>query len=466
MDDDRNMTTVEPFAAVEPMTTNTQQDVQVTKGPGGRILTNCSVWSPDGKWIAYDVRSDRTGEKFDGSRIEMVNVSTGEVRCVYESKRGAHCGVVTFNPKRNQVVFILGPEDPTPDWQYTIAHRQGVLVDLDKRGSAANLDACDIMPPYTLGALRGGSHVHVFSPDGEWVSFTYNDHVLSARNAAGSNQNVESETDQRNIGISVPVRPIRVPHSNPRNHDGEYFTVLVTNTNEHPEPGSDEIQRAFEEGWIGDNGYIQADGSRQRRALAFQGEVISRSGMPVSEVFVVDVPEDVTVPGELGPLQGTQSTRPRPPTGTHQRRITFTEDRKYPGIQGPRHWLRSSPDGSQIAYLMKDDAGVVQLWLVSTSGAKPPRQVTHDHWSIASTITWSADGKRIAYVADNSVFAADVSTGKTHRLTPHTSGADAPLPIACVYSPDGRRIAYERNLADENGVGRSNQVFVVTDCPE
>lgn len=38
-----------------------------------------------------------------------------------------------------------------------------------------NLDAMDITAPYTPGALRGGSHVHVFSPNGELVSFTYND---------------------------------------------------------------------------------------------------------------------------------------------------------------------------------------------------------------------------------------------------------------------------------------------------
>ncbi|PBD34340.1 hypothetical protein CK247_30830, partial [Klebsiella pneumoniae] len=34
------------------------------------------------------------------------------------------------------------------------------------------------IPPYTPGALRGGSHVHVYSPNGQFVSFTYNDHVL------------------------------------------------------------------------------------------------------------------------------------------------------------------------------------------------------------------------------------------------------------------------------------------------
>jgi hypothetical protein len=51
---------------------------------------------------------------------------------------------------------------------------------------------------------------------------------------------------------------------------------------------------------------------------------------------------------------------PLSPKGCTQRRLTFTAQRKFPGIQGPRHWLRSSPDGSRIAFLMKDDAGVVQ----------------------------------------------------------------------------------------------------------
>ncbi len=37
------------------------------------------------------------------------------------------------------------------------------------------------------GALRGGSHVHVFSPDGSAVSFTYEDEVL-ARLGPGSGE--------------------------------------------------------------------------------------------------------------------------------------------------------------------------------------------------------------------------------------------------------------------------------------
>src|SRR6266545_2835322 len=104
---------------------------QVTHGPGGRILTNTDVWSPDSEWIVYDTRSDAAGENFDDEFIEMVNVRTDEVRQLYRAENGAHCGVATFHPREKKVVFILGPEHPTPDWQYGPFHRQGLIVSVD-----------------------------------------------------------------------------------------------------------------------------------------------------------------------------------------------------------------------------------------------------------------------------------------------------------------------------------------------
>ncbi len=127
---------------------------ELTHAPHGHILTNTGVWSPDGQWIVFDARSDATGSVFDGKRIEAVKVATGEVKTLYESKHGACCGVVTFDPRASQVVFILGPENPTPDWQYSASHRQGVLVDFARPGVVENLDACDLTPPFTPGALR------------------------------------------------------------------------------------------------------------------------------------------------------------------------------------------------------------------------------------------------------------------------------------------------------------------------
>ena len=428
-------------------------EIQVTRGPGGRILTNTGVWSPDGQWIVYDTRSDAAGEKFDGNRIEMANVRSGEVRVLYESRNGAHCGVATFHPREWRVVFILGPENPTPDWSYNAFHRQGVIVDVARPGAATNLDARDLVPPFTPGALRGGSHVHVWDAAGEWVSFTYEDHVL----AQFKESRPDHDINQRNIGVSVPGRPVLVPKTHPRNHDGEYFTVLATRTTTAPRPGSDEIKKAFEEGWVGTNGYVRANGTRQRHALAFQGQIVTEQGETISEVFIADLPDDLTQPGN-GPLAGTETRMPSPPRGVTQRRLTFTAERKHPGIQGPRHWLRVSPDGSRIAFLMKDGAGVVQLWTISPTGGMPA-QLTRNALSIASTFTWSPDGHRIAHVMDNSVCVTDAATGATTRLTRRCEDASAPRSEACVFSPDGSRIAFVRRVPSPDAP--ANQICVV-----
>ncbi len=463
---------------------------QITHGPGGRILTNTGVWSPDSEWIVYDTRSDPEGAVFDGSSIEMVNIHSGEVKVLYRSTNGAHCGVVTFNPVRSRIVFIQGPEHPTPVWGYCAFHRRGVMVDIADADTESgwyaresissplvpkgerdavppeggtpnhlqatlhNLDARDLTPPFTAGALRGGTHVHVWDAAGEWVSFTYEDAVLARYQESAA----DHDLNLRNVGVSVPFGSVRVPKDNPRNHDGEYFTVLVTHTTAQPQPGSDEIKKAFEEAWVGTNGYVRTDGTRQRRALAFQGQVVTSRGETISEVFLVDLPEDVTVPGK-GPLAGTETRMPYPPKGTQQRRLTHTADRNFPGLQGPRHWLRSSPDGSQIAFLMKDDNGVVQLWTISPNGGEPV-PVTHNPWSIASAFTWSPNGRWLAHVMDQSVCLTEIATGQTIRLTLRQDEANAPRPEACVFSPDGTKIAYIRRVpADGQG---SNQIFIVT----
>src|SRR4051812_10355912 len=75
------------------MNTSSSNQRQITRATHGHILTNTGVWSPDGEWIVYDIRSDAAGDRFDGTRIEMVHVRTGEVRVLYESTNGAHCGV-------------------------------------------------------------------------------------------------------------------------------------------------------------------------------------------------------------------------------------------------------------------------------------------------------------------------------------------------------------------------------------
>jgi Tol biopolymer transport system component len=85
-------------------------------------------------------------------------------------------------------------------------------------------------------------------------------------------------------------------------------------------------------------------------------------------------------------------------------------------------------------------------------------QVTRDGWDVASSFSWSPDGGRIAYVADGSVFVVDAASGASTRLTDRTP-ASPPRPEACVFSPDGRRIAFMRTLPDR-GTGHGDAAAV------
>ena len=424
---------------------------QITDAATGHILTNANVFSPDGQWIVFDERSDTEGAQFDSPVINRVNVKTGQIETLYTSKNGASVGVVTHNPAENSVVYIHGPENPTKDWSYGGPHRAGMIVKEIDPGVGINLDARDVTPPYTPGALRGGSHVHIYEPDGKWLSFTYQDAVLDALGAAG-----DHDIDQRNVGISVPGMSVTVDHDSIRNRDGTTFTVLATRTVNTPKPGSDEVNRAYEEGWVGKDGYVKADGTKQRHAVAFLGDTVDSDGKKLTEVFIADLPEDVTVAPADGPLQGTETTRPLPPKGTVQRRLTHTAERKNPGVQGPRFWVRSSPDGTKLAFLMKDDGGVVQIYTVSPNGGDIS-QVTTNAFDVQSTFTWSPSGNLIAYAGNDGVQITDVASGKTWEVAP--GDKDRPvLPLAAVFAPDGNSIAYQRTVKSGNKAW--NQIFV------
>lgn len=145
----------------------------------------------------------------------------------------------------------------------------------------------------------------------------------------------------------------------------------MSQTHAEPLPGSDQINRACEECWVGERGYQKPDGSWQRWAIAFIGDTLTAQGEKRPEVFIVDLPdalEDYARAGEM-PLEGSSQQLPAPPAGVQQRRLTHS---RGVALQ-PRHWLRAAPDGSQIAFLMADAAEVIQLWTVSPTAANRGR---------------------------------------------------------------------------------------------
>jgi hypothetical protein len=313
------------------------------------------------------------------------------------------------------------------------------MVSLNNPFVPVYLDGRNITPPFTTGALRGGTHAHTWSPDGEWVSFTYNDYIME--------QLAVHDTlvkDLRMVGVMAPLGKVHVPGDNTENNSGEMFAAVVTKVTENPKWGSDEIDKACEENWIGNEGYKKSDGSWQKRALAFLGDVRDKAGNKVTEVFVVDLPDDLTVEGEDGPLQGTESTRPGVPAGVKQRRITFTETDNYPGVQGPRHWMRSSPDGSRIYFLRKDTKGIVQIYSVSPNGGNI-NQETNNEFSVETCLSVHPSGRYIAYGSNQDVYLTDLVEHTTKKLTEANSkGTDALCAIN--WSNNGKKLAFNRRI--------------------
>ncbi len=266
---------------------------------------------------------------------------------------------------------------------------------------------------YSTTGKRGVSYVHPFLRRHNWKARTL---VLAGNfNLTNVDEIFEKLTEQG---------------QHPREYGGSHWCVLVSKTTPTPQPGSDEINRAYEEGWVGNH------------ALAFIGDTLSPKGEKVPELFIVELPQDEAGWKAAGdaPLSGTETTLPAPPRGVVQRRLTFTHHRAYPGLVNvPRHWVRCNPQGTQIAFLMRDDNGIVQLWLISPQGGEP-RQLTHNKTDIQSAFNWHPSGEWLGFVLDNRIACAHAQSGEVEYLT--ENHANPPSADAVVFSPDGQWLAW------------------------
>nr|WP_295929144.1 DUF3748 domain-containing protein [uncultured Dyadobacter sp.] len=414
-------------------------------------LDNNDNFSPDGQWLVYDTRTDEGGIA-ESARIERVNIETGEKQVLFDIKGnaawGPGAGAVSYSPKENAVVFIHGLHNSTKENPYQQWRRTGVIIRDTRPNVPVYMDARDVTPPFTPGALRGGTHRHEWSGDGEWIGFTYNDAILKALEAkTGEKHNL------RTIGVSKKIKAVPVD-ANPENVSGEWFSALVVRVVSNPVPGSDEISHAASDSWVGTNGYALADGSRQM-ARAFLGTVKDRTGKDVPEVFIVDIPNDITQPGPLGPLEGTDTDFPMPPKGAVQKRLTFTANTLNPGCAGI---VRSSPDGSQLAFLAKDNKGISQIFTLSPKGGQP-RQVTESATDVTGNLRWSPDGEHIAYVHQGNIMLCKVEGGPFQQRVSTLVEAGEFAPGNLVWSPDGKVLAYNRLVKDGAGKG-TQQVFI------
>lgn len=418
-------------------------------------LDNNDNFSPDGRWLVYDTRTGIGG--IGGSpSVEQVNVETGEIQVLFgipENKDwGPGAGAASFHPTENRVIFIHGLSVCTPENPYQQWRRTGVMVNTGQPNVPIYMDSRDVTFPFTPGALRGGTHRHEWSRDGQWVGYTYNDAIMKhLEDSTGVKWNL------RTIAVSNQKHKATVdPDPDPENVQGEWYSAVVVRVVPNPEPGSDEISNAAFDSWIGASGYRKPDGILQV-ARAFIGKVMSKTGQPVDELFVVDIPDSINVPGEFGPLEGTKTSFPMPPKGTVQRRLTYTAESKYPGVGGV---VRSSSDGKYISYLAKDSLGIQQIFLMSPVEGKPI-QLTWHASNVQSGVRWSPDNQSVYYIWENSIVCCEVSDQPFEkrflRLTEQSANEISNL----VVSNDGKLLAFNRTLPVEGSKDGKKQIFCI-----
>jgi len=425
------------------------QEKQLTKGLQGHFLNHRQAFSADDAWLAFDGRTDdpKMGEN---SLIGMVNVRTGEIKELYrvpgQQAYGPGSGAVSFSPKRKEAVFIRGLLSASAEQPYHFTRRSAIGLNLEDPDAPllTNLDARDVTRPFTPGALRGGSHAYSYTADGEWLSYTYNDEILEQ--TARVNPAVK---DLRTVAFMVRGKAVEVQTELAEEFSGTNFSVIVAEVIPFPKPGSDEIQKACEEAWVGSEGYTQANGEKVFRAMAYLGTVLTLEGKELTEIFVTDIPEDWEKSLEETDLTGSENLMPQPPRAFIQRRVTYTAGKKFPGVQGPRHWLKTSQGGDRIFFYAKSDDGVVQLFSVSPEGGEPV-QITHNDFSPDTAFSLSPDDQWIAFGYQNQIYLTEVATGKSFPAGPAPQSNHSEL-CNFNWSYSGQTLVYNKKVNEDGG---------------
>lgn len=418
-------------------------------------LDNNDNFSPDNQWLVYDTRTDEGGIAAS-AKIEKVNVRTGEKKVVYEIKNnqffGPGVGAASYSPVANQIGFIHGLNNVTEQNPYQQWRRTGVIIDEARNDNPIYVDARDINPPFTKGALRGGTHRHEFSGDGNWIGFTYNDAIMKAlEDATGQKHNL------RTIGVSKKSKSIEVSDKKEgENISGEWFTALVVKVAPNPKIGSDEISHAAGDSWVGKNGYSKPDGTRQM-ARAFIGTIKAENGENVDEVFIIDIPENIEIDGNFGALEGTETQLPQPPLGASQRRLTFTAQNSHAGCTGI---VRSNSDGSLLAFLAKDEQNIKQLFTISPNGGKP-KQITFHESNVEGSVRWNPSGKSIFYIWNGSICEVEISNLDFEKRLKIISKPSEPSPTNLVVSHDGNTLAFNRLIENPQSGLKNKQIFLI-----
>lgn len=424
---------------------NVKYQIQhITKSDFGHIIHHNNVFSLDNKWIVYDGRLDdsKIGET---STIGVVNIETGEERIMYKTENqtqfGPGVGAVSFSPITNDVIFIHGLYSANQGKPYSVSRRVGVGVDIDFPNRIFHYDARDVVAPFVPGSLRGGTHSHCWCGDGRLISFTYNDEFV--------------DPDLRVVGVMIPADSDIIVDSVDGNNNGRMYSAIVADVVRNPKIDSDEINKAFDECWVGTNGYLDSAGLHHPYAIAYQGNTLNSKGEVITEIFIVDI-DETKISADRSAV-GVEGERPHVPNGVRSFRLSRT----LKGLSDLRHWLRSSADGQFIYALAKDDKCRNQIISCRTNSGEY-QYLTDFDFSISSPINIDYKGEQVAFFADNKMYLYSLLHKKLTCLVDYNSSGIV-LIGAPVFSRDNTLLAFN-HVVENDDTARVQISIVDLDC--
>lgn len=399
---------------------------QVSFTPLNHNLDNNDNFSAGDRFVCYDTRDSVVLGNGASRSIMKLELASGRETTIYAPSPvivdpvDAAPGVIacSYDPVADEVVFIHGPlvSETKQFGFYGKTNRRGAIMAASGKGSVRFLDLRDVTNEITTpGAHRGGSHRHEFSSDGKRIGFTYDDHLLTQ---FGRTVGYMERTPKAPKG-ALAWFAVMVP-------------VVPTGT---ARPG--QLESAAFDSWIGPHGYMRG----------FIGKVKEDDGGYHESLFVADVPASVDITTSNS---GTRTRFPTPPKGISIRRLT------HDNAMGV---VRGSPDGNRIAYMARDKAGRMQVFVIDSHGsdrsadpARRPVQVTSFSSGVRGGFRWHPSGNTISAVAEGGIFAVCAKPGKffgkAYRMG---EGGRIQGPV---WSRSGKLLAYNRNVPAKDSSGR------------
>lgn len=378
--------------AVDPSSIQPAISQQLTSDRNGHTLHQAQVFPNQGSVLVFDNRNEDT-TLGQSSFIGLLNIHTKEQKILYKvidaQPYGPGVGAASFHPNGLEVIFIHGLKNANEALPYAMTRRSGVGVDLSHPQQSYHMDARCVIPPFVPGALRGGSHAHTWSPSGKIISFTYNDQVLEQQ----ASKDTHADMDVRVVGLMFS-KEVVVPQADQlESFSGNKYAVIVSEVHTPPIWGSDQIEKAFDECWMGSD-----------RKLVFQGHIRDEQGRVKTELFLVELPENLDLLIE-NDVKMDPTKRLQIPKLIHQKRISFTPN----GLSAKRHWLRTSPNGDTVYFLMEDYSGITQIYGLEVNSRKYTPLTTSIN-EVQSQFNLNREGKEMVFFRNNCLCTMNLET--------------------------------------------------------